>query len=148
MPRRRAIALLDKPSARSVSTLQDVVLCGSRDTIRKDQGDLCGLTGTDHPQTRHVREQLREPIGERPVLNVEGQTDWPRFGPVTQVAGLSPIVSATFFVSSPRRSPSVTFWPTLSGPSARKTDRMWRMGSSFQETMMSPWCTPALAPGP
>ena len=44
--------------------------------------------------------------------------------PVTQVAGLSPIVSATFFVSSPRRSPSVTFWPTLSGPE-RAQDRSY-----------------------
>ena len=72
---------------------------------------------------RHFREQLGKPVGQRPVLNVERQSDWPSFGALTQVAGLSPIVSATFLVSPPRRSPSVTVWPTLSGPSARKIDR-------------------------
>ena len=72
------------------------------------QRDISGLAGADQLQARYVREQLRKPVGQRRVLNFECQSNWPSFGALTQVVGLSPIVSGTFFVSPPRRSPSVT----------------------------------------
>jgi hypothetical protein len=46
----------------------------SRHGIRKDQGEIGGLVWTDQLQTRHVREQLREPFRQRLVLDVERQS--------------------------------------------------------------------------
>src|SRR5260370_12012324 len=90
---------------------------------RRNQGHISGLIARAQPQTLHVREQCSEPIGQRPVLDVEDQSDRAGFGTLAQAVGLSAIVSGTSFASPPRRSPSVTVWPTLSGPSARKSER-------------------------
>jgi hypothetical protein len=59
-------------------------------------------------QARDIREQCRKPIRQRPVIDIQAQPDWSNSGALAQVAGLSPIVSATFFVSPPLRNPSVT----------------------------------------
>ena len=107
------------------------------DRIR--DGMRCYLSRTNQPQTRHAREQGGEPVGQRRVLDDEGQSDRAWCGVLAQAAGLSAMVSETCFVSPARRSPIVTVWPMLSGPRACKTDCTCRIGSPFQSMTMSPW---------
>jgi hypothetical protein len=101
--------------------LAGMLICGTP-APTKTPTDLGGLAGVDQSQTGHIREQGSEPIGERQVLNLERQADRASVA-LAQVLGLSAIVSGISFVSPARRSPSVTAWPTLSGPSARRSDR-------------------------
>src|SRR6516164_10482926 len=118
--------------------------CGRRQHYSR----VGGLARSYELQAGHACEKCPKSVGELRVHDGERQPNRFCSDVFVQVAGLSAIVSATCRLSPARRSPRVTGWPTLSGPSTRSSDFTCLMGSPFHSMSMSPWWRPARAPGP
>jgi len=118
---------------------QDGVFVGLGHCRRGNHESLRRLAWSDQPKARQARQQRHQSIGKGRIGDIDREPNGLDRSVFGQVRGFSPIVSETCCLSPARRSPSVICRPTLSAPSARSTDRRWRIGSPFQVMMMSPW---------
>ena len=99
MPSRRAITLFDAQQRQNLQFAgrqRDIAVGRWRDVGGSDHRCIGGLSRTNQPQTRHARKQGGEPVGQRRVLDDEGQSDRAWCSILGQAAGLSAIVSETF----------------------------------------------------
>src|SRR5579871_104092 len=110
----------------------------------RSDGHHRGLPGRGQRKTGNVAEQRCQAVCQLRVVDLDRDDD--RL--FAHVSGLSPIVTLSLSGSPPRRIATSTTDPTLSGPSARNSERTPDRASSFQPTMTSPCRTPAAADGP
>src|SRR5215471_4080370 len=123
----------------------DIARFASRASIARNDRDACGFARQRQPQACNAAKQRSHPVCEFGIVDLDGHDDRRR---LAHASGLSPMVSLKCTGWPARLTATSTTEPTLSGLSARASERTPDSLSSLRPVITSPCLMPAAAAGP